>query len=315
MNSRPLSLNGRLLMPILVLLLMNVPVTEAKFDWSEGTKGAFATVGWAILTVATISGMIATMVYGYKTRFGHRTVPSEEETSKRLRESTAWLSYIAWIRVDLWTTRDLERAAAARVIDVESQLFEVPRPHPLLYRIFNYLVPSKLFSCFFRAAENGSASPTSGDASTNRRSRRNKGKASEQHHTSHSHISTADGTSSDHKNATQKSTSSAKSPSPRRKSRTESTTSKDGEIVIHGSTSSNQTTDKTHRIAQQHFLAPPLKAQKAKSSKHVESPIGPAASHHGHVISPIAAIYALDPIRPAYKPLASSCTKPYPYHA
>ena len=311
MNSRPLSLNGRLLMPILALLLMNVPVTEAKLDWSEGTKGTFATVGWTILTVTAFSGMVATMMYGYRTHFGHRAVPSEEETSKRLRESTAWLSYIAWIRVDLRTTRDLERAAAARVIDLESQLFGVPRPHPLLYRIFSCLFPSKLFSRLFRAAKNGSNTPSSGDASVNRRSRRNKEEASERHHTPHSHISTADGTSSGHKNATQKSTSSAKSPRPCRKSSARGTTSKDsGEIATHGSTFSNQTTDKTHRSAQQHFLAPPLKAQKATSSKHVESPIVPAASHHGHVISPIAAIYALDPIRPSRKPLPSSRTIP-----
>lgn len=123
MNSQPLGLNGGLLILILALLLMNVPITEAKLDWSEGTKGTFAMVGWIILTVTTFSGMVAMMVCGYRTLFGHRAVPSKEETSRRIRESTAWLSYVAWIRIDLRAARDLERVAAARVIDLESQLF------------------------------------------------------------------------------------------------------------------------------------------------------------------------------------------------
>lgn len=160
MNSQPLGLNGRLLMLIFALLLMNVPINEAKLDWSEGTKGTFAMVDWIILTVTTFSGMVAMMVCGYRTLFGHRAVPSKEETSRRIRESTAWLSYIAWIRIDLRATRDLERVAAARVIDLESQLFGVPRPHPLLDRIFSCLFPSKLFSRLFRAAKNGQPAAT-----------------------------------------------------------------------------------------------------------------------------------------------------------
>lgn len=353
MNSRPLGRNGRLLMPILALLLMNVPVTEAKLDWSEGTKGTLALVGWIILTIVTFSGMVATMVYTYRTLFGHGAIPSEEEKSRRLRESTAWLSYIAWIRVDLRTTRNLERAAAARLIDLESQL--LPQPRPLLCRVFGYLFPSKLFSRLFRTTKNSSTNQTSGNASTDRRSRRN----NQRRPISHLHISTADGTSPVGKNATQKSTCSAKSPHPYRKSsarETKSTTTEDGgENTTHGSTSSNETANKTRESTQQHVLATPLKAHRAISSKHVESPAGPAASHHGHVtssiraiyaldpirppwkplssskhvegptgpatshhgyvISPIAAIYARDPIRPAYKPLPSSRKTPYPYHA
>lgn len=117
-------------------------------------------VDWIILTVTTFSGMVAMMVCGYRTLFGHRAVPSKEETSRRIRESTAWLSYIAWIRIDLRATRDLERVAAARVIDLESQLVGAPRPHFLLDRIFSCLFPSKLFSRLFRAAKNGQPAAT-----------------------------------------------------------------------------------------------------------------------------------------------------------
>ena len=291
-------------MPILALLLMNVPVTEARLDWSEGTKGTFAMVGWIILAIATFSGVVATMVYGYRTLFGHRDIPSEEETSRRLRESTAWLSYIAWIRADLRTARDLEKAAAARVLDLESQLFGVPRPRPLLFKIFSCLFPSKLFRRLFRAAKKGSTTPTSGDASNNRRTRRNKGKASKRRHAPHPYISSDDGTSSGGKNATQKSTSSVNSSRQSGKSTahgTKSTTTKDGgENSTHGSISSNPAAEKTRGSAQQHILSPPLQAHKATSSKHVDSPTGPAASHHDHVISPIRALYALDPIRPIY---------------
>lgn len=333
MNSLWLGRNRHLLTPILALLLMNVPVTEAKIDWSEGTNGTFAMVGWILLTMATFSAMVGTMVYGYRTLFGHRAI-SEEEYSRQLRESQAWLSQIAWIRVGLPTDRATKRAAAARVLDLERQFFGVPSPsRPLLCTLFSCLFPSKLFARLFRAVKNGFSTLISSDKSINENNRRNKGKAPERRYIREPKTSTADGAKS-------------------------ATTKDGGENATHDFTSSKQTTDIPCGRAQQRVLAPPPKAHEAissskhaktpkepaasprdhttssiaavcardpvrptrkplPSSKHVESPItGPTGtSRHGHVVSPIAALYALDPIRPTRNPLPSSHTMPYPYHA
>lgn len=331
-------------MPILALLLMNVPVTEAKIDWSEGTNGTFAMVGWILLTMATFSAMVGTMVYGYRTLFGDRAI-SEEEYSRQLRESQAWLSQIAWIRVGLPTDRATKRAAAARVLDLERQFFGVPSPsRPLLCTLFSCLFPSKLFARLFRDVKNGFSTLISSDKSINENNRRNKGKAPERRYIREPKTSTADGAGLSRVSTAD----GAKS----------ATTKDGGENTTHDFTSSNQTTDIPCGRAQQHVLAPPPKAHEAissskhaetpkepaasphdhttssiaavcardpvrptrkplPSSKHVESPItGPAGtSRHGHVVSPIAALYALDPIRPTRNPLPSSHTMPYPYHA
>lgn len=266
MNFLRLGRNGHLLMSILALLLMNFPVTEAKIDWSEGTNGPFALIGWILLTTATFSAMVGTMVYGYRFLFGHGAI-SEKEESRRLRESKAWLSYIAWIRVGLPTDRAAKRAAAARILDLEKQFFGVPPPpRPLLCRFFICLFHSKIFARLFRAAKNGFSTLISSDKSINDKNCRNKGKAPERRQIRKSQISSADGPE----------LSSVSTPHTAKYVTTED----GGENATHGFTSSNQTTGKTCGRAHQHVLAPPPKTHKAlSSSKHVESPAaGPAAS-------------------------------------
>ena len=258
-------------------------------------------VGLITLAIAIFLAMVGTMVYGYKVFFGDSAEQSEEETSRQLRESTAWLSYIAWTRVGLPTDPSSKRAAAARVLDLERQFFGVPEP-PLLCRLFSCFFPSKLF----RAVKKVFTALTSGSKSATKKSRRDKRKASRR--LPRPQIPTTDAAESTI--VTKGDGSSAMSAGTSRNSTAHginSTNTKDGgENETHGSTSSKQTTDKTSGCAPQHVLAPPPKARNATSSKPVESPTGPTASCYGNVISPIAAIYVLDPIRPVRKPLTSS---------
>lgn len=58
MNSLLLGRNGRLLMPIFALFLMNVPVAEAKVEWPEGTMGNLAMVGLVFTSIIVGSGLL-----------------------------------------------------------------------------------------------------------------------------------------------------------------------------------------------------------------------------------------------------------------
>lgn len=170
MDSLLLGRNGRVLMPILALLLMNVPVAEAKFEWPEGTMGNFAMVGLVFTSITVGSGMIGTFVYVYRTIFG---IPhqSHAETNRRLRESREWLEYIRWnATTQNPTTHPLHEGATARVFDLEKQLFEEPPPTRAL--------PVRFFKCLIRTAKRCYASATSGGNPTSENSR-DKGKAPE----------------------------------------------------------------------------------------------------------------------------------------
>lgn len=169
MNSLLLGRNGRLLMPIFALLLMNVPVAEAKLEWPEGTMGNFAMVGLVFTAITVGSGMVSTFVYLFRKLVG---IPhqSHTETDRRLRESKEWLEYIRWNATQNPTTHPLHEGAAARILDLEKQLYEEPPPTRAL--------PVRIFKCLVRTAKRCYASATSGGNSTNENSR-DKGKAPE----------------------------------------------------------------------------------------------------------------------------------------
>lgn len=319
MNPLQLGGNGHLLLPILALFLMNISVAEAKPNWAEGSKGNFAMVILIITSLLVGSGIIGAVVYVYRTLVSHRSVPSDEEISNQIRESKEWLAYTEWIRADEGpTAHRVERAAAARVLDLERQLFGAPPPS------------SPLFSQLFRAPKNRPLPSVGGDKPVHENSRRDKGKTPLYRHTPHPQIQTADeirstttikddgkvvtfdsvrsvkskGPSSEStahkaksatakdcaKNSIHKSISSAKSTDSSRTStghRTNSATIKDnGKKRTHRSRSSNTTADKDNEFSfsKQYVIAPPPNAHTvATSSKHVEIPTKTAsASRHGY---------------------------------
>lgn len=160
-------------MPILALLLMNVPVAEAKFEWPEGSIGNFAMVGLVFTSIIVGSGILGTLVYLFRTLFG---IPHEghTETDRLLREYKEWLDYIRWIATQNPTTHPVDEGAAVRVLDLEKQLFEEPPPTRAL--------PVRFFKCLIRTAKSFSTSVTSRGNSTNEDSRRDKGKAPVERH-------------------------------------------------------------------------------------------------------------------------------------
>lgn len=187
MNPLLLGRNGRLLLPILALLLMNSSVAEAKPTWAEGTKGNFAMVVLIITSILVGSGIIGAILYlyAYRTLVRRRSMPSDKEISNQIRESKEWLAYTEWLRADEGpTAQHVERAAAARVLDLERQLFGVPPPSspPL----------SRLFSRPFMAAKNDRITLGGGDTSADENSYRDKEKIPHYRHTLHPQIQTAD---------------------------------------------------------------------------------------------------------------------------
>lgn len=317
MNSRLLGRNGRLLMPILAILLMNVRVAEARLDWPEGTKGNIAMAGWFITSIAFGVGMAGAIMHAYRTFIDRRTILSDVELCNQIRESGEWLAYTVWIRAESPTAHPLERVAAARIFDLERQLFGVPPPpRPLFSRLFSCFSPSKLLTCLFGTAKNGgfTTTPTSGDESINDGSRRSKEMASGRHHIPHTKISNSDGASSatiiknDGKIVAHCSVSSARSAIPSKEFTTHKTTTKDGgKKAIDRNVSMNKTADNTHKRPNQNVIAPPPKVHTAAtSSNHDNIPAGSAAaSRHSHVALPLLKL-GLDPIRPSWKPLPSS---------
>ena len=197
--------------------------------------GTFAMVSVIFTSITVGSGFVGTFVYVYRVLAGRRPVLSHLELFRRIRESREWFEYIAWIASECPTAHPLEEGAAARVLDLEAQLFdEPPPPQPLLCRLFSCFF--RLFIRLFRAAKSFSATPTSDDELTNEDSR-NKGKIPEPRHIPQPQISTAHGTQSattkdGGKNTTHDSTSSAKSAGRSRKStahRAKSVTTKDSD--------------------------------------------------------------------------------------
>lgn len=323
MNPLLLGRNKRLLMPILALFLMNASVAETKPNWAEGAKGNFAMVALITTTILVGSGIIGAIVYAYRTLISRRSMPSDSEIINQICESKEWLAYTEWIRADEGpNAHHVERAAAARVLDLERQLFGIaPSPSsPLLCRLLSRL---------FRAATKGFNPPASADKSANKNSYRDKGKAPEYPNTTHPQIKTADEIGSattikDHgqvvtydsvysvkstgsssqiavhetKFATTKdsgkilthgSVFSAKSSGSSGTStvyRTNSATIKDdGKKKTHSSRSSNTDADKNHKFSEQYVITPPPNVHTAAtSSKHVEFLTKPvAASRHGYV--------------------------------
>lgn len=317
MNSRLLGRNGRLLMPILAILLMNVRVAEARVYWPEGTKGIIAIAGWFITSIAFGVGLAGTIMHGYRTFVGRRAILSNVELCNQIRESGEWLAYTAWIRAESPTAHPLERAAAARIFDLERQLFGVPPPpRPLFSRLFSYLFPWKLLTRLFGTAKNGgvTTTPTSGSESINDSSRHNKGIASGGRHIPHPKISNTDGASSatiiknDGKIVAHCSISSARSAIPSKEFTTHKTTTKDsGKKAIDRNVSMNKTADNAHKGPNQNVIAPPTKAYTAATSSNQDKlPAGSgAASRHSHLALPLSKL-GLDPIRPSRKPLPSS---------
>lgn len=316
MNPLLLGRNGRLLMPILALFLINVSVAEAKPNWAEGTKGNFTMVALIITTILVGLGIVGAIAYVYRTLVSRRSMPSDEEISNQIRESKEWLAYTEWIRADEGPTpHEVERAAAARVLDLERQLFGVPPPpsNPLLCR---------LFSDLFRAVK----SSASGDRSASENNRRDKGKSPEDRHIphlqsqiadeigssttikSHGHVVSYDSvysvrstgpssqiafhemkassTKDGGKNQIHKFVSSTESLASSRISTPQridfETIKDDGKKATNRSQSSNTSTDKNHKISKQYVITPPPDVHTAAaSSKYVTIPA--AASLHGFV--------------------------------
>lgn len=320
MNSRLLGRNRRQLMLILAILFMNVPVAEARLDWPEGTKGNIAIAGWLISSIAFGVGMAGTIVHAYRTIVGRRAILSDMELCNQIRESGEWLAYTGWIRAESPTTRPLERAAAARIIDLERQLFGVPSPpRRLLPRLSSCLFPSKLLARLFGAPKNGvsTTTPTSGDESINGNSRRNREKAPEHCRFPQPHILTADRTGfatsiiDVGKIVTHDSVSSARSAIPSKEFSTYMTkfaSAKDGDDkATDRNKSMNETAEKARKSSKQQIITPPPKVQTAAtSSNHDHTPAGSAAaSRHNHVATPLLKL-RLDPVPPSRKPLPFS---------
>lgn len=310
MNSRLLDRNGRLLMLILAILFMNVPVAEARVDWPEGTKGSIAIAAWLISSIAFGIGMAGAIVHAYRTIVGRRAILSDMQLCNQIRESGEWLAYTGWIRAESPTARPLERAAAARIIDLEKQLFGVPPPpRSPLPRLSNCLFPSKLLSRLFDALKNeGSTTTTSGDESINGNSRRNREKAPEHRRFPQPHISTADGTGfatsiiDVGKIVTHDSVSSARSAVPSKElstymTKVASTKDRDDKATDRNK-SMSETADKARKSSKQQIITPPPKVHTAAtSSNHDHIPAGSAAaSRHNYVASPLLKL-RLDPIR------------------
>lgn len=200
MNSLLLGRNGHLLMLILAILFMNVQVAEARVDWPEGTKGIIAKVGWFITSIAFGVVMAGAIMHAYRTVVDRRATLSDVELGnqirEQIRESRRWLAYTEWIRAENSTAHPLERAAAARIFDLERQLFGVPSPaRPLSARLFSCLFLSEQPIRLIGAANNGGSNTnlSNGDESSNGNNRRDKGKASEPRHIPPPQISTVDG--------------------------------------------------------------------------------------------------------------------------
>lgn len=303
-------------MPILAILLMNVRVAEARVDWPEGTKGTIAMAGWFITSIAFGVGMAGAIMHAYRTVVGRRAILSDVELCNQIRESGEWLAYTAWIRAESSTAHPLERAAAARIFDVERQLFGVPPPpRPLFPRLFSCIFPSKLLTRLFGAAKNGGSTttPTSGDKLINDNSRRDKAIASGRRHIPHPKISTVDGASSatiiknDAKLMAHCSVSSARSAIPSKEFTTHNTTTKDGgKKATDRNVPMNKAADNARKRPNQHVIAPPPKVYTAAtSSNHDNIPAGAApASCHSHVALHLLS-FGPDPISPSRKLLPS----------
>lgn len=305
-------------MPILAILLMNVRVAEARVDWPEGTKGHIAMAGWFITSIAFGVGMAGAIMHAYRTVVGRRAILSDMELCNQIRESGEWLAYTTWIHAEGPNAHPIERAAAARIFDLERQLFGVPPPppRPLISRLFSCLFPSKLRTRLFGAANNGGSTtpPTSGDKSINDNSRRDKGIASGRRHIPYPKISTVDGATpatiikNDGKFVAHCSVSSATSAIPSKEFIIHSTTTKDGgQKATDRNVSMNKAADDARQRLNYYVVAPPPKVYTAAtSSNHDNIPAGAApASCHGHVALHLSNL-GLDPIRPSRKPLPSS---------
>lgn len=164
--------NGRLLMPILALLLINLPATEAKLEFPEGSMGNFALVGLIFTSISFGFGLKHQVIYGFRVLFGRRLILSDVEGHERLRISREWYHCANWIssKPTPAPSQALVEAAAARVLDVERQLFEEMPPPPRA-------LPVRLYKSLLRTAKSFFPPATSGDGSTNENSRRNDGEA------------------------------------------------------------------------------------------------------------------------------------------
>lgn len=153
--------NGRLLMPILALLLMNLPVAEAKFELPEGSMGSIALVGLIFGSITWGFGYKHAFIYWFRVFFGRRPILSDVEGHERQRVSREWYHYAQWIASGRPPpSHALSEAAAARVLDVERQLFEEMPPPPRA-------LPVRLFKTLFRTAKSFFPPATSGHGSTN----------------------------------------------------------------------------------------------------------------------------------------------------
>ena len=154
--------NGHLLMPILALLLMNLPVAEAKLELPEGSMGNFAIIGLIFGAITFVCGKKHMFIRWFRILFGRRPILSDVEGHERQRVSREWYFYANWLTTELppAPSHALAEAAAARVIDVERQLFEEMPPPPRA-------LPVRLFKSLFRTAKSFFPPATSGDDSTN----------------------------------------------------------------------------------------------------------------------------------------------------
>lgn len=324
MNSRFLGRNGHRLMPILAILLMNFRVAEARVDWPEGTKGIIARAGWFITSIAFGVVMAGAIMHAHRTVVDRRAILSDVELGHQIHESRRWLAYTAWIRAEHSTAHPLERAAAARIFDLERQLFGVqPPPRPLFPRLFSCLFPSKLLTRLFGAAKNGGSTTTlsSGDKSINGNNRRDKGIASGHRHIPHPKISTVDGATSatiskdDGKIATRCSVSSAWSTIPPKDFTTHNTATKyGGKKATDLNVSMNKPAENASKRPNYHVIAPPSKIYMVATLFNQDSiPAGAAsASCHSHVALDSLNL-GVDPIRSSRQPLPSSTIPNYNY--
>lgn len=315
MNSRLLGCSWRLLMPILTTLLMNVRVAEARVDWPEGTKGHIAMAGWFITSIAFGVGMAGAIMHAYRTVVGRRAILSDMEICNQIRESGEWITYTTWIRAEDPTAHPLERAAAARIFDLERQLFGVPPPppRPLFRRLFSRLFPSKLLICLFGAAKNGGSTttPTSGHNSIHDNSRRAKEIASGRRHIPHPKISTVDGATSatiienDGDIVAHCPVSSVRFETPSEEFTIYNTITKDGgKKAADRIVSMNKTADNARQRPNYHVIAPPPKVYTVANHENTPAEAAPASSH-SHVALHLLNL-GLDPTRPSRKPLPSS---------
>lgn len=298
MNSRLLGRNGRLLIPILAILLMNIRVAEARLDWPEGTKGNITMAGWFITSIAFGVGMAGAIVHSYRIHAFRRAILSDVELCNQIRESGEWFAYTAWIRAECQTAYPLERAAAARIFDLERQLFGVPSPpRPLFPRLSSCNFPCKRLTRLFGAAKTGGfpTTPISGDESINDNSRGNKAKTSGCRHIPHPNISATNGAASTTtikdggKVVTHSSVSSTRSTISSKEFTSDKTITKDGGKATDRNKFMNKTAEKACKRPNQHFITPPPEFYTATTlfnHDNISARSG-AASRHSHVALPL----------------------------